>query len=64
MNNNNTIYQIRDRETGTPIEDCTSHAEALAIVEQYEADDRTEGNYTPDFYEIVAITLDDDTDNQ
>ena len=64
MNNNNIIYQIRDRETGTPIEDCTSHAEALAILASYEAEDVENGNYTPDFYEIVAITLDDDTDNK
>lgn len=46
------MFIIRDYETGTVIEECGSYKEAEAIVASYEAEDKAEGNYTEDFYEI------------
>lgn len=48
-----TTYIIRDKETGTEIEEVTTLAEAEQIVAEYEETDRAEGTYTPEFYEIV-----------
>lgn len=44
---------IRDREAGNVIETVNTREEAESIIEQYEYEDREEGSYTPDFYEIV-----------
>ena len=49
MNN----YIIRDKETGNIIEETATYEEAKKIIIDYENEDKKEGNYTPDFYEIV-----------
>ena len=46
-------YIIRDREAGNIIEQVTTHKEAEEIVQKYEEEDKKEGNYTEDFYEII-----------
>lgn len=48
------IYVIRDRETGTVIEETTTITKAEKIIHGYEADDKAEGNYTKNFYEIIT----------
>lgn len=47
-------YLIRDREAGNVITECDSIGEAIATVEQFEEEDKKEGNYSNNFYEIVA----------
>lgn len=42
-----------DRETGTFIEEIDSIAEGLKLIEEYEEEDKKEGTYTEDFYDIV-----------
>lgn len=45
-------YIIRDREAGNIIEAVDTYEEAIKTVEAYEEEDRNNGNYTPNFYEI------------
>jgi DNA-binding Xre family transcriptional regulator len=45
-------YVIRSRESGDTIEAAATLDEAKKIVESYEAEDRKDGSFTPDFYEI------------
>lgn len=42
-----------NRETGTFIEEVKTYAEGLALIAQYEADDKANGTYTADFYDVV-----------
>lgn len=44
---------VANKETGAFIEEITSIEEGLAIINQYEATDKLEGIYTPNFYDIV-----------
>lgn len=46
-------FIIRDREAGNVIEEVSTFQEALEIVEIYENEDKKNGTYTLDFYEIV-----------
>lgn len=46
-------YWIRDREAGNRITWCDTLEEAEELVRVYEDEDREDGTYTPDFYEIV-----------
>lgn len=46
-------YKIQDREAGNVIETGLSLEEAKSTLEKFENDDKQEGTYTPDFYEIV-----------
>ena len=46
-------YIIRDREAGNEIETFNTKEEAVRRLDEFEADDRDEGTFTPDFYEIV-----------
>ena len=46
-------YIIRDRETGTFIDEFATYEEAQKELDRFEQIDKEEGNYTPDFYEIV-----------
>ena len=48
-----TIFIIRDKESGYVIEEADTYQEALEIVEKYENEDKKNGDYTPDYYEIV-----------
>lgn len=49
-------YLIRDYEAGNIIESCDTLEEAQAIVQQYEMQDKADGTFTEDFYEIVVET--------
>ena len=44
---------VADRCTGSFIEKVDSIAAGMAIIKQFEDEDRANGDYTPDFYEIV-----------
>ena len=46
-------YRIQCRETGDVIERCETLRRAEEIVESYEREDMEEGDYSPDFYEIL-----------
>lgn len=46
-------YIIRDREAGNAIEHADTMEEAERIVAKYEAEDKQDGTYTEDFYEII-----------
>ena len=46
------VYRIRCRETGDAIEDCDSFVEAMRLLHQYIDADKSDGTYTPDFYEV------------
>ena len=48
-------HLIRDREAGNVIDKFTSFLEAEKELKKYEDNDREEGTYTPDFYEIIKI---------
>ena len=47
-------YVIRDREAGNTIEAFETLSECEAMLEYFENEDRKDGNYTTDFYEIVV----------
>lgn len=53
--NNTMQYATRDRETGTIIDLFATEQDALDAIDTYEADDRKEGIYTADFYEVADI---------
>jgi hypothetical protein len=46
-------YIIRDMEAGNTIDICDTFEEAEKQVKQFEEDDKENGCYTSDFYEIV-----------
>ena len=46
-------YYISDRETGTFICRVYNKAEAIYTIEAFEEEDRSFGEYTPDFYSVV-----------
>lgn len=46
-------YLIQDREAGNVIATFVTLAEAEATLAEYEAQDKLEGVYEPNFYEIV-----------
>lgn len=48
-------YIIQDRQTGTLIDEFGTWIEAKEALEHYENIDMEEGNYEPDFYEIVKM---------
>ena len=47
------LYVVQDRETGTKIEGASSLKMAQRIIAKYEGQDRKDGTFTPDFYEIA-----------
>jgi len=49
------IFVTRDREAGNVIETFGSHEDARKAINRYEADDRRDDLYTPDFYEVAEI---------
>jgi hypothetical protein len=51
----NLKYQIQDREAGNVIEKHLSLNEAEDILELMEREDRKDGTYTENFYEIVEM---------
>lgn len=46
-------YVIRDREAGNVIDEYNTLQEAEQVLAQFEEEDKKNGVYTPDFYEIV-----------
>ena len=46
-------YIIQDSETGTFIDQFNTYQEAQKELERYENEDKKDGTFTPDFYEIV-----------
>ena len=46
-------YIIRDREAGNIIEECATKKEAENLLAIYEEQDKQDGIYEKDFYEIV-----------
>ena len=50
-----TTYQIRDREAGNFIEEFSDYDSAHEAMIAYEEEDKIEGNYEKDFYEIVEV---------
>lgn len=48
-----TIYVTRDRQTGTVIDEFATREAAEAAIREYEAQDKADGNYEPDFYEVA-----------
>lgn len=47
-----TKYILQDREAGNFIDAFDSLEEAEKALSEYEEEDKKDGNYTPDFYEI------------
>ncbi len=46
-------FYTADRETGSFIDSFETYEDALKAIEGYEAEDKENGDYTPDFYDIV-----------
>jgi hypothetical protein len=42
-----------DKETGTFIEKVEKIDQGLELIREYEEEDKNNGTYTPDFYDIV-----------
>ena len=47
-------YNIQDREAGNTIVEGLNLIEAQKMLENFESEDRQNGNYTENFYEIVV----------
>lgn len=50
---NTTTYIIQDREAGNVIDEFNSYTEAEEALSRYEEEDQANGDYEPNFYEIV-----------
>lgn len=48
-------YQIQNKQTGIVITECSTLAVAEAVLQSYEYEDKMNGDYQPDFYDIVEI---------
>lgn len=48
---------VRDREAGNTISAVRSIEEGQALIELYEADDRMNDCYYPDFYEVADVAF-------
>lgn len=49
------MFIIRERESGTFIDEFDTFEEAFLELDWYETCDKIEGNYTENFYEIVEM---------
>jgi hypothetical protein len=49
-----TKFITQERETGTVIDEFKTYSKAYEAMKRYEEEDRKEGNYSPDFYEILV----------
>ena len=49
------MYVVRDREAGNVITQFETMEEAQKEIEIYEEQDKKDGTYTEDFYEIAVI---------
>jgi hypothetical protein len=50
-----TLYKIQDRQAGNIIDTCLTLAEADDLLYQFEKEDKKDGIYTTNFYEIVEM---------
>jgi hypothetical protein len=48
-------YVVRDREAGNIIEYVSTYEEGADLIAEYEAEDKRDGSYTDDFYEVCQI---------
>lgn len=46
-------YVVRDREAGNIFDACDTYEEAESVLKAYEDEDKRDGNYIEDFYEIA-----------
>ena len=49
------MYVVRDREAGNVITQFETMEEAHKELERYETQDKKDGTYSEDFYEIAVI---------
>ena len=49
------MYVVRDREAGNVITQFETMEDAQKELEKYEEQDKKDGTYTEDFYEIAVI---------
>ena len=50
---NESMWVVRDREAGNVIDEFCTYEEAEKALEEYEKEDKGNGEYTPNFYEIA-----------
>ena len=53
-----TTYNTQDREAGNSIDKFETLEEAEKAIAEYESEDKHDGTYTEDFYEIVKVVED------
>lgn len=46
-------YILRDREAGNTIAEFATQEKAELALQEYEEEDKQDGTYEPDFYEII-----------
>lgn len=51
------MFLVRDREAGNEICLLATEKEAIKMIEKFEKEDKQEGTYTPNFYEVVEFTI-------
>jgi hypothetical protein len=49
------MYQIQNRETGAALDECCTLEDAIATIAIWEHDDKIEGIYVDNFYEIKDL---------
>lgn len=49
------MFAVRDREAGNLIDVFNTYQAALMAIELYEAEDKLNGCYEPEFYEVVEV---------
>jgi hypothetical protein len=50
-----TLYKIQDRQAGNIIDTCLTLAEAKNLLNQFEKEDKKDGCFEVNFYEIVEM---------
>ena len=54
-------YKVQDREAGNVIGYFTTKEEADEAVAMFEEGDKEDGTYTPDFYEVKLLDVEEET---
>lgn len=55
-----TKFNIQNRETGDVIDTLPDYDQAVLLVEQYERQDKSNGDYVNDFYEIAEYCVEEE----
>ena len=55
------LYKVQDREAGNVIGYFYSKEEADEAVAMFEENDKEDGTYTPDFYEVKELDIEEET---